>query len=74
MARFGALGHLDLDHLDLIACSVLLEQIGREAAVLVASAEVTGTELPDQVPTASLVIRNGGFNEDHEYYGYRMPI
>ena len=52
----GALGDLDLDHLDLRVRRVLREQVGIEAALGLAAPEVAGADLPDQVAAAAAVV------------------
>ena len=56
MPGLGALGDLDLDHLDLGQRSSLAEGLGVEVAVSVAAAEVAGADLPDQVAARLLVV------------------
>ena len=56
VAGLRALRDLDLDHLDLRVGGVLREQFGIEVAVGCATAEVAGTDLPDQVAAGFAVI------------------
>ena len=62
MARFGALAQLQLDHLHLRVQRVGLEAFGVEAAVVVAAAEVTRANLPDQITAVHpVVLRDRAF-------------
>ena len=56
VAGLGALGHLDLDHLDLVVGGVRAEQLRIEVAVRGAAAEVAGADLPDQVAAVLEVV------------------
>ena len=56
MAGLGALRELDLDHLDLGIGGLGGEPLGREAAILVAAAEIAAADLPDDVAAELLVI------------------
>ena len=56
MARLGALGELDLDHLDLRLGGGLGEPLGREGPVPVAAAEIAAGDLPDDVAAALLMV------------------
>ncbi|MCY1523661.1 hypothetical protein D9M68_585650 [compost metagenome] len=52
----GALGQLDLDHLDLRRTGVLDEGLFRERAMLVAAAEIARADIPDQAAPGLAVI------------------
>ena len=56
MARLGALGELDLDHLDLGIGGLLAELLGVEAALGGAAAEIARADLPDDVAAALAVV------------------
>src|SRR5699024_3140314 len=49
MTGLGPLTDLDLDHLDLWINRLLGKALGAEGAILVATAEIARTDLPDQV-------------------------
>jgi hypothetical protein len=57
VAGLGALRQLQLDHLDLRRGGVGGEALFREAAVVVAAAEVAGADFPDQVAAVLAVVR-----------------
>ena len=57
MARLGALGELDFDHLDLRQARFLLEQLGRKRADRIATTKVRRPDLPHDVATEIEVVR-----------------
>src|SRR5208337_2015540 len=56
MARLSPLAELDFDHLDLRFCGGSGEALCRERAVLVAAAEITGTDFPNDIAAVLLMI------------------
>src|SRR4051812_42098559 len=58
MRGLGSLRELELDHLHLGTAGVLLEQLGREITLGVAAAEVSGSNLPDEVPPRLKMVRS----------------
>ena len=56
VAGLGALGDLDLDHLDLRQGGVLAERLRLEVAVGVPAPEVAGADLPDEVAAGFRVV------------------
>ena len=56
VTRLGALGELDLDHLDLRRGRLRGEPLVAKRTVVVATAEIAAAELPDQVPAEFAVI------------------
>src|SRR5690606_36539486 len=57
MRGLGALAQLQLDHLDDIPVRLLAIFLGMEAAILGATAEIAGADLPDKIAAARKVIR-----------------
>ena len=56
VAGLGTLAELDLDHLDLDVACIDFKEVGVEAAVRVAAAEVARADLPDQVAAVGAVV------------------
>ena len=62
MARLGALGKLDLHHLDLRRTDRLGEEFGIKATIVCAAAEVARSYLPDEItPTLCVIATQATF-------------